>query len=126
MSAVSNILIPASRQISTRRRASAASLAPQAWKNSPFPPNVPAPKLRTGTLKPDAPSLRNSTLSLLNSTVVITLTPEHVLSAAGTLWQAPGDQTAETEGHRRDRVGNVSLQRCETRAGGSRRVWQVF
>jgi hypothetical protein len=62
----------------------------------------------------------------LNSTVLITLTPEQVLSAAGTLWQAPGDQTAETEGHRRDRVGNVSLHRCETRAGGSRRVWQVF
>src|ERR1035441_10377874 len=69
MSAVSNILIPASRQISTRRRASAASLAPQAWKNSPLPPNVPAPKLRTGTLKPDAPSLRNSTLSLLKSVI---------------------------------------------------------
>src|ERR1017187_9521080 len=62
----------------------------------------------------------------INSTVLITLTPEHVLSAAGTLWQAPGDQTAETEGQRRDRVGNVSLHRCETRAGGSRRVWQVF
>src|ERR1700693_3267455 len=57
--------MPASRQISTRRRASTASLTPQAWKNSPFPPNVPAPKLRTGTLKPDAPSLRNSTLLLL-------------------------------------------------------------
>src|ERR1035441_2425158 len=38
---------------------------------------------------------------LLNSTVLITLTPEHVVSAAGTLWQAPGDQTAEAEGHRR-------------------------
>ena len=54
---------------------------------------------------------------LINSTVLITLTPEHVLSAAGTLWQAPGDEASETECYRRDRVGDVALHRCETRAG---------
>jgi hypothetical protein len=69
-----------------------------------------------------AHDLNEPKMPLLSSTVLITLTPEHVRSAAGTLWQAPGDQTAETEGHRRDRVGNMSLHRCETRAGGSRRV----
>ena len=63
---------------------------------------------------------------LTNSTVLIMLTPEHVLAATWTLWQAPGEQATETECHRRDRVGDVALHRCETRAGGSRWVWQVF
>src|SRR5690606_2736931 len=33
---------------------------PHAEKSGPFPPNVPVPKPRTGTLKPDAPSKRCS------------------------------------------------------------------
>src|SRR5580700_5735159 len=47
---------PASRQISTSRVASATSLAPQALKNSSPPPNVPVPKLNTGTFSPDPPN----------------------------------------------------------------------
>src|SRR5665213_3570601 len=35
-----------------------------------------------------------------NSTVLIMLTPEHVLAATWTLWQAPGEQATETECHR--------------------------
>src|SRR5579871_2235995 len=46
--------------MSTRRVASATSVAPQARKKSPPPPNVPVPKLRTGTFSPDLPSCRNS------------------------------------------------------------------
>src|SRR5580693_4427657 len=46
--------------MSTKRVASATSLAPQARKNSLPPPNVPVPKLNTGTFKPDLPSCRNS------------------------------------------------------------------
>ena len=45
----------ASKQMSTRRRASRASVVPQ-WLNSgPRPPNVPAPKLSAGTFSPEAP-----------------------------------------------------------------------
>src|SRR5687767_5993727 len=46
--------------MSTRREASATSLAPQAPKNSPFPPKVPVPKVSAGTLKPEPPSFRYS------------------------------------------------------------------
>src|SRR5271154_661969 len=46
--------------MSTRRVASATSLAPQALKNSLPPPNVPAPKLSTGTCRPEWPSCLNS------------------------------------------------------------------
>lgn len=53
-------LTPASRQMSTRRVASPTSLAPQALKNSLPPPNVPAPKLSTGTCWPERPSCLNS------------------------------------------------------------------
>src|SRR6201996_5561066 len=60
MSALSNMVTPASKQMSSRRRASATSVAPHAWKNSPLPPNVPVPKLNTGTLKPEAPRKRCS------------------------------------------------------------------
>ena len=56
MSALSNMVSPASRHTSTMRRAPAASVLPHAWKNSPRPPNVPVPKLSAGTLKPDAPN----------------------------------------------------------------------
>src|SRR5580692_1175147 len=45
---------------STSRVASATSLAPQALKNALPPPNVPAPKLRTGTCRPEWPSCLNS------------------------------------------------------------------
>lgn len=38
-----------------RRRASVASELPQLPKSGPVPPNVPAPKLRTDTFRPDAP-----------------------------------------------------------------------
>src|SRR5580700_6552409 len=51
---------PASRQISTKCVASLTSVEPQALKNSFFPPNVPVPNVRTGTLKPDPPSNRYS------------------------------------------------------------------
>src|SRR5271154_6028254 len=56
MSAESNMVRPASRQISTSRVASATSLAPHALKNSLPPPKVPVPRLSTGTLKPEPPS----------------------------------------------------------------------
>src|SRR4051794_15244576 len=46
--------------MSTRRRAPATSVLPQALKNSLPPPNVAAPKLSTGTLSPELPSLRCS------------------------------------------------------------------
>src|SRR5580698_3214064 len=47
--------MPASKQMSMRRRASATSVAPQALKNSPLPPNVPVPKLSADTLRPEPP-----------------------------------------------------------------------
>src|SRR6185503_5421979 len=53
----SNIVRPASRQISTSRVAPSALFAPHALKNSLLPPpNVPVPRLRTGTMSPEAPS----------------------------------------------------------------------
>src|SRR5215467_2023112 len=67
-SAVSKRFTPASRQMSTSRVASATSELPQALKNSLPPPNVPVPKERTGTSKPDEPnclySIAQSMLSL--------------------------------------------------------------
>ena len=58
MSAESNMVRPASRQMSTSRVASATSLAPHALNNSPPPPNVPVPKLSAGTFNPEPPSWR--------------------------------------------------------------------
>src|SRR5262250_390871 len=55
-SAVSKRFTPASRQMSTSRVASATSELPHALKNSLPPPNVPVPKERTGTSKPDEPN----------------------------------------------------------------------
>src|SRR5579859_2791346 len=78
MSAVSKRLTPESRQISTRRVASATSLLPQALKNSFAPPKVPAPKLRTGTCNPDAPNCRNS----------IFLRCSHKVGGYGLLWRS--------------------------------------
>src|SRR5277367_2131287 len=49
--------------MSTRRVASATSVAPQARKNSLPPPNVPVPKLSTGTFNPERPSVRNSIIN---------------------------------------------------------------
>src|ERR1700744_5641001 len=49
-------LTPLSRQISISLLASSTPVSPQARKNSLPPPNVPAPKLRTGTFKPEWPS----------------------------------------------------------------------
>src|SRR4051794_28741361 len=63
MSAESNIVRPASRQISTSRVASVTSLAPQALNSSPRPPNVPVPRLSTGTLKPEPPRSRYSIIA---------------------------------------------------------------
>src|SRR5271168_1404230 len=60
MSAESKRVRPASRQTSMSREASATSLAPHALKNSLPPPNVPVPRLNTGTLKPEPPSCRYS------------------------------------------------------------------
>src|SRR3954471_8300269 len=61
-SALSNIVRPASRQMSTSRVAPSTSDAPQCLKNSPPPPNVPVPSVRTGTISPDPPSCRTSIL----------------------------------------------------------------
>src|ERR1700684_1566998 len=52
--------MPASRQTSTSLVASSTPLSPQARKNSLPPPNVPAPKLRAETFKPECPSCRYS------------------------------------------------------------------
>src|ERR1700712_3818151 len=57
------MVTPASMQMSSSRRAPTASVPPQAAKNSPRPPNVAVPKLRTGTLKPEAPRRRYSIFS---------------------------------------------------------------
>src|SRR5690606_8870695 len=65
VSAESNIVTPASRQTSTRRAASSASLCPNARNISPPPPNVAVPRLSTGTLNPDRPSRLYSIRSLL-------------------------------------------------------------
>src|SRR5271166_3644727 len=46
---------PASRQMSTNLVASSTPFVPHALKNSFPPPNVPVPKVRTGTLKPEPP-----------------------------------------------------------------------
>ena len=46
--------------MSINRRASATLLLPQAEKSGPWPPNVPVPKLKTGTFSPEDPSLRYS------------------------------------------------------------------
>src|ERR1039458_1362890 len=64
-SAESNIVRPASRQMSTRRVASATSVVPQALKNSSPPPKVPVPRLSTGTLNPEPPNCRNSMVTFL-------------------------------------------------------------
>src|SRR5262245_47587395 len=60
MSAESNIVTPASRQMSTRRVASATSVEPQALKSGVVPPKVPVPRQSAGTLKPEPPSRRYS------------------------------------------------------------------
>jgi hypothetical protein len=59
------MVTPASRAMSTMRRACSVPVSPQALKSGPRPPNVPAPKLRAGTRRPDAPSLRYSMTSSL-------------------------------------------------------------
>src|SRR3954471_21072371 len=69
MSAESNMVRPASRQMSTSRVASATSLAPQALKNSSPPPKVPVPRLSAGTLNPEPPSCLYS-IGLLPSSSV--------------------------------------------------------
>jgi hypothetical protein len=50
--------------MSINRRASLASVLPQALNNGPLPPKVPAPKLRTGTFNPDAPKFLYSMLAV--------------------------------------------------------------
>src|ERR1700742_137816 len=59
MSAVSKKFKPASRQMSIRRRASTTSVVPH-FENIFTPPNVPVPKLKTGTFRPLRPSKRYS------------------------------------------------------------------
>src|SRR5262245_53026894 len=59
-SALSNMVTPASRQMSTIRVASLTSFAPHGLKKSVWPPNVPVPKVRTGTFNPELPSCRYS------------------------------------------------------------------
>src|SRR3954470_10196063 len=46
--------------MSTRLRAPSASVEPQAAKKALPPPKVPVPRLRAGTMKPEAPSRRCS------------------------------------------------------------------
>jgi hypothetical protein len=55
--AVSKKLSPASMQRFTILAASSTWVFPQALKKSPPPPNVPVPKLKTGTFNPDPPKL---------------------------------------------------------------------
>src|SRR5260370_37827255 len=50
--------------MSINRRASIASVLPQALNNGPLPPKVPAPRLRTGTFNPDAPKFLYSMLAV--------------------------------------------------------------
>src|SRR5690349_6885681 len=52
-------LIPASRHMSTWRRAWSTSVDPT-WANPPRPPNVIVPMVSTETLRPDFPSVRYS------------------------------------------------------------------
>src|ERR1700682_1337760 len=59
------MFMPASSEMSTSRVAAAISVDPHALKKSPAPPNVPVPKLSTGTRKPEAPSVRYSMIDLL-------------------------------------------------------------
>ena len=66
-SALSNMLSPASRHTSTRRVASATATAPQGLKNSLPPPNVPVPRVSTGTKRPDPPSCLNSMCAFVRS-----------------------------------------------------------
>src|SRR5689334_8770202 len=54
------MVTPASRQMLTRLVAPAASLEPQALKNSLPPPNVAVPMVRAGTVNPEPPSCLNS------------------------------------------------------------------
>src|SRR5947207_2095090 len=64
MSAESNIVIPCSRQRSTMRVASAACVEPQP-ADPLLPPNVPVPKLSSGTKNPERPSCRCSMYEFL-------------------------------------------------------------
>src|SRR6266542_376984 len=83
MSAESTRVRPASRQISTRRVASATSLSPQALNNSLPPPKVPVPRLNTGTLKPDPPSSRYSIVGASLGLVgggVNSVSPNHLVN----------------------------------------------
>ena len=52
--------------------------------------------------------------------------PTPRVSAARALKQRSSDGPCETEAHRGDRVGYVSLHRTQTRAGGRFRVRQVL
>src|SRR4051794_7482399 len=88
MSAESNIVRPASRQTSTRRVASATSLAPHALKNLVPPPKVPVPKLRAGTFSPEPPSCRYSIAALLMSLLVHT--PRCSVRSHRLLYLCPG------------------------------------
>ena len=51
--------------VETSRVASSTSVGAPGLQQ-PSPPNVPVPRLRTGTLKPDAPSRRYSMATILN------------------------------------------------------------
>src|ERR1039457_4181475 len=73
-SAESNMLSPASRQMSTRRVASRASVLPQALKSSPAPPKVPVPKLSTGTFRPEPPSCLYSIFIVYDEIHLLTCT----------------------------------------------------
>src|SRR4051794_1334472 len=80
MSAESNMVRPASRQMSTSRVASATSLAPHALNSSPPPPKVPVPKLRTGTFRPEPPSCL---YSIATPSLLLSKQPEHISSRGG-------------------------------------------
>src|SRR5258706_15324997 len=74
--------MPASKQISTRRLASATSVVPQARQNSLPPPKVPVPKLRIGTLSPEPPSCLCSMLFLFNKVACRTQLPLPQINSA--------------------------------------------
>src|ERR1700730_4203258 len=65
--------MPASSAMSTSLRAPSTSVFPQALKKSLPPPKVPVPRLSTGTLNPDSPSIRYS--------MYVALVPIHPIPA---------------------------------------------
>ena len=90
MSAESNMLTPASRQMSTRRVASLTSVLPHSLKNSVLPPKVPVPKVRTGTFSPEPPRDRYSMRMLHGGGVRIRADKDKWIESASVEGRKPG------------------------------------